>query len=78
MDCNYVNENCKWCGDKKPSEGLAYVLSTDGTYYIVAGIGNCAETDIVIPKTYKSKPVSEISSSAFYENDFIITLKIPS
>ncbi len=48
------------------SKGLAYTLSRDGTYYTVSGIGTCTDTDIVIPATYESKPVTAIGASAFY------------
>ena len=41
---------------KVPSQNLRYTLSTDGTYYILSGIGTCADTDIVIPSEYEGKP----------------------
>ena len=50
---------------KIASEGLEYKLSDDSTYYIVKGIGECADTDIVIPSLYKGVPVKEIASYAF-------------
>ena len=46
------------------SEGLAYMLKADGTY-MVRGIGLCSDKDIVIPATYKGKPVTEIGKYAF-------------
>ena len=49
---------------------LAYRLSTDGTYYIVAGMGTCVLTDIEIPASYNGLPVKQIDSEAFeYEGD---------
>ena len=60
------------------SVGLEYQLSSDGTYYIVTGIGICTDADIVIPATYNGLPVSEIGDSAFYTNDdYINTVTIP-
>ena len=47
------------------SSGLEYSLSSDGTYYIVAGIGSCIDTEIVIPDTYNGLPVQEIGAHAF-------------
>ncbi len=47
------------------SEGLAYTLSEDGTYYSVTGIGTCTDTDIVIPSTYNGLPVTDIQQGAF-------------
>ncbi len=44
---------------------LEYTLSTDGTYYVVKGMGNVSDTDIVIPSTYKDLPVKEIGERAF-------------
>ncbi len=39
------------------SEGLAYTLSKDESHYLVAGLGECKDTKIVIPATYKGRPV---------------------
>ncbi len=47
------------------TEGLAYKLTTDGTGYVVMGIGTATATDIVIGNTYKGKPVVAIISFAF-------------
>ena len=49
----------------KDSKGLEYELSEDGSYYILAGIGECKGTDIVIPSTYNGKPVKGIGGYAF-------------
>ena len=47
------------------SEGLEYVLSTDRTYMILAGVGSCKDTTIAIPPTYNDLPVKEIKGGAF-------------
>ena len=64
------NGFCTVCGEKAmDSEGLAYELSADGTYYIVAGKGSCKDTYLVIPSEYQGLPVKEIKTSAFaYSN----------
>ena len=46
------------------SEGLAYMLSEDGSYYILRGLGACEDNEIKIPATYKGKPVKEIGEYA--------------
>ena len=57
---------CLDCGFKySESEGLVYVLSEDGTYYIVAGIGTCTDEHVFIPAEYNGKPVKEIYDNAF-------------
>lgn len=66
-------------GNGKPTEGLEYILSDDGTYYICDG----AEIfgDIVIPSHYNGLPVKEISDSAFFgdrrANRMITSVVIP-
>lgn len=62
---------------KAPSEGLAYKLSNDGTYYSVVGLGECADTHIVIPAVYESLPVKEIAERAFYNKNDISSVVIP-
>ena len=45
------------------SEGLAYTLSPDGTYYSVSGIGDCKDTDLVIPPEHEGLPVNSSPES---------------
>ena len=59
------------------SEGLAYMLSEDGTYYVLTGWGSCTDTDIVIPSTHNDLPVKEIGSNAFKDEDDITSVSIP-
>ena len=47
------------------SRGLAYTLNEDGASYSVTDIGDCADTDVIIPATYKTLPVTAIGVSAF-------------
>jgi len=76
MAHSYYSGYCTVCGEADPdyvpptpSEGLAYTLSDDGTYYILSGIGTCSDTDIVIPSSYENLPVKEIGSYAFCAYD---------
>ncbi len=58
------------------SVGLSYTLSEDGTYYIVSGIGTCADSDIVIPSYYNDLPVGAIADMAFWGNESITSIHI--
>jgi len=63
--------------EEKGTQGLDYKLSSDGTYYIVAGIGTAADTDIVVPEMHAGKPVKDIGSSAFAYCKKIKNITIP-
>ncbi len=58
------------------SAGLAYTLSADESYYIVTGIGTCADADVWIPATHDAKPVKEIAANAFKSNVQIVRIRI--
>ncbi len=47
------------------SYGLSYKLDSTKTYYILSGIGECTDSEIVIPDTYMGIPVKEIATEAF-------------
>ena len=47
------------------SQGLAYEISSDRTYYKVKGVGSCTDTQISIPPTYEGLAVKEIGFAAF-------------
>ncbi|MCD8309419.1 MAG: leucine-rich repeat domain-containing protein, partial [Clostridia bacterium] len=73
----YGSDNiCAICGLKKSSTGLKYVLSSDGTYYSVRGIGDCTDTDVVIPLTYNGLPVTEILAFAFMNNTTLTSITL--
>lgn len=59
------------------SEGLAYTLSDDGTYYTVTGIGTCTDTDIKIPPLYNGLPVTSIGNEAFRSCSSLTGVVIP-
>lgn len=53
---------CLICGIEHPiTEGLEYVLSSDGTYYKLRGCSTAEDiSHLVIPETYEGKPVQRI------------------
>lgn len=51
---------CMYCGLAEYSLGLEYVLSNDGSYYSVQGIGTCTDTEIIVPSSYESIPVKHV------------------
>lgn len=61
-----------------PSEGLQFTLNSDGASYSVSGIGECKDTVVTIPSEYRGLPVTEIASNAFYENQSIKKVILPS
>ena len=62
-------------------------LNSDGTGYVVVGIGTCTEKDLVIPSTYNGLPIVEIGEDAFagytgtfggeYSGDDISSIVLP-
>ncbi len=64
-------------GDKAASDGLSYLLSSDGTYYSVTGIGTCTDTDLVIPSKHNGVPVTVIGDSAFLLCASFTSITIP-
>ena len=73
---SFDGKECTVCGYVKASECLAFELNADGTSYILAGIGECTDTDVVVPATYENLPVTEIKMSAF-ERKPITSIIIP-
>ena len=54
------------------SEGLSFNLKGDGTYEL-SGIGECTDTDIVIPAEVDGKAVTSIAYAAFGDKGSLIT-----
>lgn len=75
---NYGSDGvCTDCGEEAvASVGLEYTLSDDENYYIVSGMGDCTDTEIVIPNTYDGLPVEQIADKAFYGNTAITSVYI--
>ena len=61
----------------KASEGLLYDINDDGQSYTVTGIGDCSDTDVVIPSMYNGLPVTGIGERAFAECTSITSIDIP-
>jgi hypothetical protein len=61
----------------KESEGVSYELSSDGNYYIAAGIGSCTDKEVVLASTVNDKPVTEIKENAFRDCAEITSVYIP-
>ena len=74
---SFKNGVCRNCGLTEFSQGLEYALNSDGTYYIVTGIGTCTDTELRIPEEYNGLPVKEVKEGAFYRLDNIVSVNIP-
>ncbi len=59
------------------SEGLEFELTEDGTGYAVTDIGECTDTDLVIPEEYEGVPVTEIADEAFNRQEQLTGVTIP-
>ena len=60
------NGACKRCPQTfTESEGLSFELTEDKSSYIAVGFGTFDGTELVIPASYKGKPVTEIGRLAF-------------
>ncbi len=76
---DFIAGKCE-CGELAPdytSDGLSYIRSNDGTYYILSGIGECTDTDVVIPETYNGLPVEQIAAYAFKASTTLKSITIP-
>lgn len=59
-----------------PSEGLKYKLNDDETGYTVAR-GDCDDSEITIPGSYKGMPVTDIGFVGFANRGDITSIRIP-
>lgn len=64
-------------GKNEASEGLEINLLPDGSGYEVAGIGECTDTDVVIPSEYEGLPVTHIRDNAFDGCSWLTSITIP-
>lgn len=62
--------------DPEDLQPLLFELSEDKTYFIVAGIGKCNDSNIIIPETYRGLPVKGIKNEAFKENTVITSVVV--
>ena len=76
---------CERCGAKLDEEiipatgslGLAYAMNADCKTFSVAGIGNCTDTEIIIPENFCGYHVTSIMEGAFKECDNIKSVTLP-
>ena len=68
-----------WFKDTKLEyyKGLEYTLNESGTGYIVTGIRDCTDTDLIIPNMYNGLPVTAIGDYAFYYCSALTSVTIP-
>jgi len=59
------------------SEGLDFRISDDGSYYTVVGIGECTDSEIVLPARRKGLPVRYVGEGAFSGGTQIIAVVLP-
>ena len=62
--CTVSNSQQSSSSEEIFSKGLSYELLENDTYE-VSGMGDCTDTDIVIPNSYNEKAVTSIGASAF-------------
>lgn len=63
---NMVDGICIKCGDVDYSKELQYNLSASKSYFIVSDIGDCTDSNIIIPNEHNGLPVKKIESKAFF------------
>ena len=75
---------CSTCGEMLQevvggmgSQGLSYSLNVDRESYCVTGIGNCTDTDLLIPSIYNGLPVTKIYLKAFNNCTLLTSVEIP-
>ena len=74
---SFLHGKCGKCGLERITEGLEYT-AIDETSCYVSGIGNCTDTDIVIPETaFDGRKVVSIGADAFKNKTSIKSLLVP-
>ncbi len=74
---SYIGGECVLCGDTEYSLGLEYKLASDGSHYIVTGIGSCIDSDVIIPGEHGGLPVGAIAYRAFANCAEMLSVTIP-
>lgn len=59
------------------TEGLKYMVNTDGKTATFNGIGTVKDAEITIASHYEGVPVTKIKRSALYENETVVKVNIP-
>ncbi len=61
--------------EREKETGMVFALSEDGKSYTVTGKG-IATGDIVIPDTYRNRPVTEIGTKAFFNKSDVTSVRL--
>ncbi len=72
-----INKQETVINKKKYSQNLEYELNEDKKSYSVIGIGECKDTEIIIPSLYNGLNVVNIAEEAFYNCREITKIEIP-
>lgn len=67
----------KIINDETENDHFIYQLNEDSETCSVVGLYNCMDTEIVIPSTYKQKPITKIGAQAFKDCTFLKSVTIP-
>lgn len=74
-DCTFVDGACTVCGQKTPTDGLAYTLLDDGTYSVA--IGSATEIEnIIVPFAHDGIKVTAVAKSGFKKTN-IVSIELP-
>lgn len=75
FEADITYNHMKYTNKISTSKNLEYEFSTDGTSYIVTGIGTCKDLDIIIPRIYNGLPaVTSIRDYAFSNCDSLTSV----
>lgn len=79
---DYVGYVCSRCGDSRAPLDISFVLSEDGTYYILNSIdvtddATANDNSYTVPSEYNGLPVKEIAKKAFKDCTNLETIIIP-
>lgn len=71
-----TNGMCLRCGSFY-SDGLEYELSETESYYLVIGLGDCTDINVIIPPTHNNLPVKGIGEDAFSQLNKLNHIELP-
>ncbi|MBR2379796.1 MAG: leucine-rich repeat domain-containing protein [Paraprevotella sp.] len=66
----------KVVGDVVEPDGFLYRLNEDGKTVTIIGVQNCVDNNIIIPATFRGKPVVAIGDNVFEKCNFIKSVTI--